>query len=109
MTSTETRPVVTGRPAWAEKALFDHDTEEVVGITYMWTAATVAQTVESNGETCPLHVYVLQRDDLRITADGVEPGEPATIHADDLVLTPDQARRFAAALIEAAARIDGAR
>lgn len=108
MTSTERTMRVTDRPSWAEETLIEDDLNSS-NILHLWTAPTVAE--DDDFDT--LTVQLRRDDGLKVEGAAVvfREGEPTIFLAgcDTGFRSVTEARRFAAAIIEACDRWDGAR
>ncbi len=104
MTSTETAPIISRQPSWATETRIDPEV-----IVHWWTAPTIAQSIESDGEFAPVTVEAVREDMLYVNGHGVvlDPG-PERIFLIDSNFDIENARKLAAAILECCDRIDGA-
>ena len=114
MTTTERSPYISSRPSWAERSEFRDHSARAAAIFHTWTVPTAgAGCLGSDGEVTPLTVELIRVDDLLLHESGVVVEEgPVQIFLPDLDASfsdTEQARRFAAAIVEACDRIDGQR
>lgn len=98
------------RPAWADEVHVGPSGGGGAVVTHLWTAPTVARGGVFAGEVgAPLQVYVQQLDDLVVDerAATYKTGEPVIFLAEaDVELSAAEARRYAAAIVEACDRLD---
>lgn len=93
---------ISRRPTWAEHA----ETGDGA-IEYAWTAPTVAQSIDRDGEMCVAPVMITRYDMLYVNDEGVvlDPG-PERIFLLDTNLDVENARKLAAAIVECCDRIN---
>jgi hypothetical protein len=108
MTTAERTRYAIDRPDWAEEIVISDDLNSS-NVLHLWTAPTVAEDDEGD----ELTVQLRRDDDLKVDGECVVylEGEPTIFLAgcDTGFRSTVEARRFAAAIIEACDRWDGAR
>jgi hypothetical protein len=115
MTTTEHASIISSRPSWAETTEIALDSRRTTSFTHRWTAPTVAEAASgSDGDVTPITVELEQTEDIYVNDAGVvlDPGPGARIFLSDLdtwFVNVTEARRFAAAIVEACDRWDGSR
>ncbi|GAA3172689.1 hypothetical protein GCM10010531_27750 [Blastococcus jejuensis] len=93
---------ISRRPAWADRVTIGSE-----AIDYAWTAPTWPESIEPDGETCPVEVIITREDMLYVNDEGVvlDPG-PERIFLLDTNLDVENARLLAQAILECCDRIN---
>ncbi len=100
---TDLAPIISQRPAWADNVAIGED-----AIDYTWTAPTVPQSIDQDGDLCPVRVDITREDMLYVNDEGVvlDPGLER-IFLIDATFDVENARKLAAAILECCDRLDG--
>ena len=102
---TDIAPLISPRPAWADSTTIALDG----AVVHNWTAPTVAEGIQPDGEFVPVRPELDQPNDLRVTDRGVilDPGE-ARVFLFDIRFDVANARLLAQAIVECCDRLDAA-
>lgn len=96
--------IISRFPSWSENVNIDAE-----AIDYTWTAPTVPESIEPDGERCPARVDLTREDMFYVALDGVVLDQgPERIFVLDTNFDIVNARRLAAAILECCDRIENA-